>query len=82
MHSKKEKKHAGQHIVNVILEPYLSREGGDIEPVRLSLEGAEDEPMAVRAEYVDGAVAEKRLSKVDACAMEIKRTLRQRSGNE
>ncbi len=56
-----------QHTVAVSLETYRSREGEDLEPLTITIDGTSKEPLSISAEYANSAQAQEHIGKEIAC---------------
>jgi hypothetical protein len=76
MYKVSETKSLTQYTFKSALEAFLSREGGDIEPAVVIINGLETEPVTVEAEFANTAAGTAALGDINACTMEILHVLR------
>lgn len=56
--------------------PYRSREGGDLSPAMVVIEGLEDQPIHLSCEWIDSIAGVEQIGRVNACQLEILTILR------
>ena len=76
MHDRQEKRTETSYTLTAILEPtFAGREGGDLDPVVISVDGMENKSITVTADWCGSVAGVAQIGKVHACMLEIVKVL-------